>query len=32
MFIRILRGQVYDGAATLAEIARWRQELGAGKE
>ena len=30
MFIRILRGQAYDGAATLAEIARWRQELGAG--
>ena len=28
MFIRILRGQAYDGAATLAEIARWRQELG----
>jgi hypothetical protein len=30
MFIRILRGQAYDGAATLAEIARWCQELGAG--
>jgi|RhiMethySRZTD1v2_1073278.scaffolds.fasta_scaffold1110427_2 hypothetical protein len=30
MFIRILRGQAYDGTATLAEIARWRQELGAG--
>ena len=30
MFIRILRGQAYDGAATLAEVARWRRELGAG--
>ena len=30
MFIRILRGQAHDGAATLAEVARWRQELGAG--
>ncbi|HJW60200.1 MAG TPA: hypothetical protein VJ931_11275 [Actinomycetota bacterium] len=30
MFIRILRGQAYDGAATLAAVNRWRQELGAG--
>ena len=30
MFIRILRGQVLDGAATLAEVSRWRQELGTG--
>ena len=30
MFIRILRGQVYDSAATLAEVARWGRELGAG--
>jgi hypothetical protein len=30
VFIRILRGQAFDGAATLAEVNRWRQELGAG--
>jgi hypothetical protein len=30
VFIRILRGQAYDGAATLAEVNRWRRELGAG--
>jgi len=30
VFIRILRGQVVDGAATLAEVRRWREELGAG--
>jgi hypothetical protein len=30
VFIRILRGQVDDGAAALAEVARWRRELGAG--
>ena len=30
MFIRILRGQVVDGRATLAEVNRWRHELGAG--
>jgi hypothetical protein len=30
MFIRILRGQAHDAAATLAEVARWRRELGAG--
>jgi hypothetical protein len=30
VFIRILRGQVLDGAATLAEVSRWRQELGTG--
>ena len=30
MFIRILRGQVYDSAATLAEVARWGRELGTG--
>ena len=30
MFIRILRGQAVDGAATLAGIDRWRLELGAG--
>jgi hypothetical protein len=30
VFIRILRGQVYDGAATLAEAARWGRELGTG--
>jgi hypothetical protein len=29
VFIRILRGQAVDGAATLAEIDRWRHELGA---
>jgi hypothetical protein len=30
VFIRILRGQVYDSAATLAEVARWGRELGTG--
>jgi hypothetical protein len=30
VFIRILRGQAVDGAATLAEIDRWRHQLGAG--
>jgi hypothetical protein len=30
VFIRILRGQAFDGAATRAELSRWRQELGAG--
>jgi hypothetical protein len=30
VFVRILRGQVYDSAATLAEVARWGRELGAG--
>ena len=30
MFLRILRGQVYDGTATLAEVARLGRELGAG--
>ena len=30
MFIQILRGQAYDGVATLAAVSRWRQEFGAG--
>jgi hypothetical protein len=30
VFIRILRGQVVDGPATLTEVNRWREELGAG--
>jgi hypothetical protein len=30
VFIRILRGQAYDGAATLAAVNQWRQGLGAG--
>ena len=30
MFLRILRGQAYDAAATLADVDRWRRELGAG--
>ena len=30
MFIRILRGQAFDGAATRAELGRWHRELGAG--
>jgi hypothetical protein len=30
VFIRILRGQAFDGAATRAELGRWRQELGGG--
>ena len=30
MFLRILRGQAYDGAVTLAELARWREQLRAG--
>jgi hypothetical protein len=30
VFIWILRGQVEDGAAALAEVARWPRELGAG--
>jgi hypothetical protein len=30
VFIRILRGQAVDGAATRAELARWRQQLGGG--
>ncbi|HEX2374929.1 MAG TPA: hypothetical protein VHO93_13195 [Actinomycetota bacterium] len=30
MYIWILRGQAFDGPATLAEVGRWRQELGAG--
>ena len=29
MFLRIVRGQVYDSAATLAELARWGRGLGA---
>jgi hypothetical protein len=30
MFIRILRGQALDGAATRAELGRWHRELAAG--
>jgi hypothetical protein len=30
VFLRILRGQAYDAAATLADVDRWRRELGAG--
>jgi hypothetical protein len=30
VFIRILRGQAYDGAATLAEVGRWCRDLGGG--
>jgi hypothetical protein len=30
VFLRILRGQAYDAAATLADVDRWRRQLGAG--
>jgi hypothetical protein len=30
VFIRIMRGRVVDGPGTRLELARWRQELGAG--
>jgi hypothetical protein len=30
VFIRIMRGRVVDGAGRRFELARWRQELGAG--
>ena len=30
VFIRILRGQAYDGTATLAEVGRWSRDLGTG--
>jgi hypothetical protein len=30
VFVRIMRGRVVDGPGTRLELARWRQELGAG--